>query len=445
MMHSFDWSKTHIKDTGRVVKTSASYVWVEGLKDARIGEVVSFATGTHGIVTKLDRPMQMMSFAQSTLKVGTEAARTSESLHVSVGDGLWGKTVDALGYLEGEEKRKSHETKNCPVEVTAGDISTRAEIDEFFPTGVAIVDLMTPLGKGQRELVIGDQKTGKTAFVLHAMITQAKAGTKCVLALIGKQRAEIARIEKMLATAGVRKNVIIVAEPARSAASRIFIVPYAAMTIAEHFRDLGQDVLVVLDDLSYHALRYREMALLGDAYPGRDAYPGDIFSIHSRLLERAGSFSVHGKKATITCLAVVETVEGDLTGYIQTNLMSMTDGHLFFDKNLFYEGIRPAVNVFISVTRVGKQTQPKHLKEVGQKILGVMSRYTDLKRFLRFGPELTHDAQETIRLAQGMKNFFTQRDVSFSLNEETALADLLFSGSWDGKDASAKLKNQKSK
>lgn len=445
MIRSFNWAKTHIKDTGRVVKTSASYVWVEGITGAFIGEVVSFATGTHGVVTKLDRPMQVMSFSHTPLIVDTKVARTGEALHVSVGDGLWGETVDALGHLEDEEKHKSHETKNCPVEVTAGDISTRAEISEFCPTGVAIVDLMTPLGKGQRELIIGDQKTGKTQFILQTVITQAKSGTKCVVALIGKQQTEIARIEALLTNAGVRKNVIIVAEPARSVASRIFITPYTAMSFAEHFRDRGHDILVVLDDLSYHALRYREMALLGDAYPGRDAYPGDIFYVHSRLLERAGSFSVNGKKVTITCLAVVETVEGDLTGYIQTNLMSMTDGHLFFDKNLFYEGIRPAINVFISVTRVGRQTQPKPLKEMGRKILDVMSRYTDLKRFLRFGPELTPDSQETILLAQRIKNFFIQRDVSLSPAEESTLVDLLFSGMWDGKDARAKLKNLKSK
>lgn len=434
MLHSYTWAKENTKDVGEIYKTGNSYILVDGIKDAVMGEVVSFESGSHGVVTKLDSKIQVMSFSQKPLLVGEKVARTGYPLRVSVGDGLWGNTVNCLGYMaEGEDKEPSSETDNCLVDVTAGDISTRKDINKFMETGVAVVDLMVPLAKGQRELVIGDQKTGKSEFALQSVITQAKNGTKCIIALIGKQKTEIISIEKNLSKAGVRDKTIIVAESASEIASRIYLTPYTAMAMAEYFKNKGEDVLLVLDDLSYHALRYREMALLGDVFAGRDSYPGDIFFAHSKLLERAGCFEVNGKPVSITCLALAETVEGDLTGYIQTNLMSMTDGHILFDKSLFYEGLRPAVNVFLSVTRVGKQTQPKILKSIHEKMLDILSTYSDLKRFLRFGPELTEENKEIIRLAEGIHNFFTQRsNVYFDTYQITALSSLLWSGLWNG-------------
>ena len=202
------------------------------------------------------------------------------------------------------------------------------------------------------------------------------------------------------------------------------------MAVAEHFRDQGKDTLVIIDDLSYHAIRYREMAILSDRFPGRDSYPSDIFYLHARLLERAGSFMVDGKSVTITCLPTVTTVDGDISGYIATNIMSMTDGHLYFDKNLFFDGVRPAINIFLSVTRVGRQTQSKEARAWGQRILTTMSEYSELKRFLRFGTELTDHIKESIRLAHGLKDLLKQ-NANTRVDPSTQLA--MLEKLWKGK------------
>jgi F-type H+-transporting ATPase subunit alpha len=265
---------------------------------------------------------------------------------------------------------------------------------------------------------------------------QAELETVCILALIGKEKTEIKRIEQELEKAGVRDKCIIIAEPAKSTAARITLVPFTAMAVAEFWRDRGIDSLLVIDDLSHHAVRYREMKLLSDAIPGRDSYPSDIFYLHARLLERAGNFLVNKKPVSITCLPVVNTVDSDISGYIETNTMSMTDGHLFFDKNLFFDGSRPAVNVFLSVTRVGKQTQSWLAKEVNQKIMDVMTEYLDLKRFLRFGSELNQHVRETIDLAGFLKQFFVQTgNVAIHIDVQLWLVAYLWANLWDGKNS----------
>lgn len=434
MIHSYDWAKKKIKDTGWIVQTGKSMVYVEGLERAVLGEGISFESGEHGVVTKINNHTEVMVFSDRPMELGVKAARTGESLKVSVGEGMLGDTFDALGHIQGGEKDASREGENREVDVTAGGISTRTEISEICETGVTIVDTMVPIARGQRELIMGDQKTGKSSFVLQTVRRQAELGSVCVIALIGKQPVEIARTEQYLVEAGVRDKCVIVAERADASAARIYLTPYTAMTVAEYFRDRGQDVLLVLDDLSTHALRYREMSLMAERFPGRDSYPGDIFYIHAKLLERAGNFRINQNsklkdqsKAAITCLPIAETVEGDMTGFVQTNLMSMTDGHIFFDKQLFLDGVRPAVNVFLSVTRVGRQTQSKVSKEIGRKVLEVLNKYDEVKRFLRFGPELTPEVQETIRLAHGVKTMFTQRSgVTVDIPAQQKAADELW-------------------
>lgn len=409
MIHSFDYASKKIGEVGKVIYADKSIVAVTDLPQAVIGEGVSFENGAHGTVTRLaEDHAEVMVFARELVAVGEKVARTGELLKITVGDGMLGDTFDSLGYILDGEKDPSKSSENRPVETPAWEIDKRREITEFCTTGVMMVDTLVPLGKGQRELVIGDQKTGKTHFVLQVVKAQAARGVISVIALVGKEQAEIIRIENELVAAGVRDRCVIVAEPAKASAARITIAPFTAMAIAEYFRDQGRDTLVVMDDLSHHAVRYREMALLSDRFPGRDSYPSDVFYLHARLLERAGCFEVNGKPVSITCLPIVTTVDGDIAGYIETNIMSMTDGHLYFDRNLFFDGVRPAVNVFLSVTRVGRQTQSKLSREIGQRVLSVMAEYGNLKRFLRFGAELSPEVKEKIRLARGLKSLMTQ-------------------------------------
>lgn len=440
MIHSFDHAQKHIHETGLVVRFDRSIARLSGLPGAILGEGISFEHGGHGMVTKLgDGFTEVMVFADVPLLSNEKAARTGEPLKVSVGDGMLGDTFDALAHIKSDGKEPSLFSENRPVECVAGNMQYRADISEFCETGVTIVDTVVPIAKGQRELIIGDQKTGKTHFLMSAIKTQARLGNICILGLIGKEQTEILRIEQELESFGVHQQCIIIAEPASASAARLALVPFTAMSVAEHFRDLGSDTFLVLDDLSHHAVRYREIALLSDRFPGRDSYPSDIFYLHARLLERAGSFSINGKSVSITCLPVVTTVEGDISGYIQTNLMSMTDGHLYFDKNLFFDGIRPAVNIFLSVTRVGRQTQHKLAREFGQKILTVMNNYGELKRFLRFGTELTDRVKESIRLAHGLKELMKQNGTtSIDPMLQIWFLGLLWLGSWDGKGIEAK-------
>lgn len=436
MIHSYGWAKKNVGEVGRVVKSSRSIALVTGLTGAVLGESVSFEMGAHGVVTRLlPDKVEVMVFADQPLPYGEMGARTGKPLMVTVGDGMLGETFNALGYVENGGRDVSRESESRAVEVVAGGIDQRAEITKFFETGVTIVDTVVPISMGQRELVIGDQKCGKTHFLLSTIKHQAKMGTVCVIGLIGKEQSEIMRIERELERAKVREQCVIIAEPASASAAALTVVPFTAMTVAEYWRDLGRDSLVILDDLSYHSYRYREMALLSDRYPGRDAYPSDIFYLHARLLERAGSFVVNGKAVTITCLPVVTTIEGEISGYIETNIMSMTDGHLFFDKNLFFDGVRPAVNIFLSVTRVGRQTQHKIQREVGQRILKVMAEYGELKRFLRFGSELTPKVKESMRLAHGIKEALKQNGhMGVCWQEQIYALACLWAGVWEGKE-----------
>lgn len=443
MIHSFDYAKENIGEVGVVYKSDRSLALVTDLSKAVLGEGVSFEFGGHGMVTRLmEDHTEVMILSDTLIKSGERVARTGQPLKISVGDGMLGDTFDALGYLKSKGKEPSKYSENRSVEIEAGSMESRAQIEDFCATGVTIVDTVVPIAKGQRELVIGDQKTGKTHFLLSAVITQAKLGTVCVLGLIGKEQSEIIRIEQQLDQAGVRHKCIIIAEPARSSAAKLTIVPFTAITVAEHFRDRGIDTFVILDDLSHHAVRYREMALLANRFPGRDSYPSDIFYLHARLLERAGTFLIDGKPVSITCLPVATTVDGDISGYIQTNLMSMTDGHLYFDKNLFFDGVRPAVNIFLSVTRVGRQTQLKLARDLGQKILSIMSEYSELKRFLRFGTELTDHVKESIRLAHGIKELLKQNGASgIDPKIQIWILGLLWNGTWDGIDSESFVAN----
>lgn len=460
MIHTFSYCKEHIGDIGVVGDVKEALVTVTGLTEAVIGEGVTFENGLHGMIVSLrDQHADVLVFSRELVPRGTRVARTGKPLSVTVGEAILGRTVNAMGYLESGEYDKSSHTEQRAVDAPPPGIAERRKITRPLYTGVGIVDLVVPVGHGQRELVMGDRVTGKTYFLKQTMLAQAKQSTIVVYVAIGKRQSEIRQTEDFLRAHGVYEHCVIVAASSYDSPGEIYIAPYTGMTIAEYFRDAGKDVLVLMDDLTTHARYYREFALLLGSFPGRESYPGDIFHIHARLLERAGNFSnakvknqnvkVQFKRqndkeknddqsVAITCMPVVDTVGGDMTGYIQTNIMSMTDGHVYFDTSRMAQGMRPAVNVFLSVTRVGRQTQSPLLRDTGKRVLSAMKAYEDAQRFLRFGPELTETVAKTIKRGAALSRLFHQTTFApMPLPLLTVLVARIWSGKWDGNGTDA--------
>ena len=360
-----------------------------GVAGAKLSEIVIFEEGEKGQVVGLGvGRVEVLVLARLGVKVGARVVRTGGPLKVAVGEAVMGRIMDALGNWVGGGQEKIPQDQWRPIDVVPSGIAARKKISRPLETGVSLVDLLIPLGRGQRELVMGDRKTGKTNFVMQTILTQSRLGTVCVYAAIGKNNTEIMQAESFFAKTGAVKNLVIVASSSHDTVGEIWLTPYTAMTVAEYFRDLGRDVLLVLDDMTAHAKFYRELSLTARRFPGRESYPGDIFYIHSKLLERAGCFNTTAGEAAITCLPVVDTVQGDMTGYIQTNLMSMTDGHIFFDSDLYFAGRRPAINPFVSVTRVGYQTQSHLRRELGREVVKRLNDFEKTQSFVRFGAEL---------------------------------------------------------
>lgn len=396
-------------EIGYVVKVVNVIAYADGLPSVKPGEVVVFENGESGKVMSLSQnSVEIMTFAKKPIKVGEKVARTGKSIEIAVGKELLGKVIDPFGAsLDNQTFIKKAENIR-PVEILPPGIITRKIIKRQLDTGVAIVDLMVPIGHGQRQLVIGDRKTGKTNFLLQTIVSAAKSGTICIYAAIGKKKIDIKRTEEYFTKSKVLDKVVIIASTSQDPAGVIYLTPYSAMTIAEYFRDIGQDSLLILDDLSTHAKFYREISLLANKFPGRNSYPGDIFYVHAKLLERAGNFLVNKSETAITCMPVVESSQGDFSGYIQTNIMSMTDGHIYFDNNLFTEGRRPAVNPFLSVTRVGKQTQSDAKRSINRELLSFLTLYEKARNFSHFGAEVTESVRVTIQTGTRIVGIFDQ-------------------------------------
>lgn len=443
-MSEFDKYHSLTKEVGVVTRLIAGLLFVEGLPGATVGEIVVVESDIKGRILSVHETEIKAMLLGDELKVkpGMTVVRTGSSLKIFIGDHLLGKDLNSLGELTdhtGPNPFTGGQWRQ--VEASPPGLETRAISKDRFDTGVGLVDLMVPLAAGQRELVIGDKKTGKSQFVLDAMITQAQQGTICIYAGISRKQSALYSARNSVKKAGVENNCIFVSSNLGDNPGTIFLTPYTAMTIAEYFRDKGKNVLVIFDNLSVHAEYYREMALLAQEFPGKEAYPGDIFYIHSRLIERAGSFTVGDKKVSITCLPIAETNEGDLAGYIQTNLMSMTDGHLFFDLDVFLTGRKPAVNLLLSVTRVGRQTQTQLEHELGNKLLELFGEYQKAQSYLRFGAELSGRLKEILdrgdRLESTLHQFYGELVARpFS----TVLAGLLWSSDWQV-EKTEKLKN----
>ena len=389
--------KGDLEEVGFVVQVGDTFCKIHGLNRAVYGELIEFDGGNKGIVMNLDEDYVSVFLIDAQLPV-TElelARRTGGVFKAPVGMGLLGRVLDALGQpiddlgpLEYQELR--------PTEVVIPGIIERSPINESLETGKLAIDALVPIGKGQRELIIGNRGSGKTSLAIDTIIHQKGKNVFCVYVSIGQRQANLARIVRLLEEKGAMSYTVILSADASEAALDRYIAPYVACTIAEFFRDQKQDVLIIYDDLSNHAIAYREMSLLMRRAPGREAYPGDVFYLHSRLLERAGKLARGG---SITALPIVQIQGDDITAYIPTNLISITDGQIFLDTKLFNQGIRPAVNVELSVSRVGGAAQTRAIKQMTQALRLELAQYHELVSFSQFGTEL--DVLSQKRLARG--------------------------------------------
>ncbi len=395
---------------GTVYQISHPIVFIEGLPTVSTHEVILFETGQKGEVFAINRgKIEARIFSHEPVLVGTRATRTDQLLSIPVGKELLGQTINPLG-----EPLDASAPFVLPKEFRDLDakpvgISGRQKIASRLSTGISLIDILIPMGKGQRELIIGDRKTGKTSLLMTTIKTQVAEGSIAIYAAIAKKQSDIKKMQEFFVQEKIADKIIIVAASSHDSPSLIYQTPYAAMAIAEYFRDLGTHTLLILDDLSSHAKFYRELSLLARRFPGRDSYPGDIFYTHSKLLERAGNFK-HPTvgEVSITCLPVIEIVEGDLTGYVSTNVMGITDGHIYLDSNIYYQGMRPAVNIPLSVTRVGRQTLDKLSREVNKTLTAFLARYDKLQNLSHFGQELTDDVKKDLRIGEMVYKFFNQ-------------------------------------
>jgi F-type H+-transporting ATPase subunit alpha len=395
---------------GVVYQVSHPIVFIEGLPNVKAREVIVFETGQKGEVFSINRgKIESRIFSHEPVKVGTKVTRTGSTLSIAVGKELLGHAINPLGEPldPADQYEKPKEIRD--LDANPVGISGRQKIKTQLLTGISLLDLLIPLGRGQRELIIGDRKTGKTSVLMTTIKKQAYEGVIAIYATIAKQKSDIKKLQEFFIKEKIMNNVIIVATSSYDSPSLIYLTPYTAMAIAEYFRDLGINTLLILDDLSTHAKFYRELSLLARRFPGRDSYPGDIFFTHSKLLERAGNFKHKTVgEVSITCLPVVEIVEGDFTGYISTNIMGITDGHIYLDANIYYQGIRPAVNIPLSVTRVGRQTLSKLSREINKELTSFLAKYDKLQNLSHFGQELTEDVKQTLHLGTIIYAFFNQ-------------------------------------
>lgn len=409
MTIDFNQQLQKVGEFGVVEQIQQSIALISGLPGAKLHELVVFETGQLGEVFLVDRNhSEILILSKEPVRIGTRLTRTDTPLSVPVGKELLGKIMDPLGRPFSEKGRFTPPVERRVIDSAPPLMASRATIKTPLVTGVTVVDMMLPLGRGQRELVIGDKKTGKTAFVMATIKSQVKLGTVCIYAAVGKKKTDIKQVQEFLQREGISEYVVIVATTSYDSPSLIYQAPYAAMTIAEYFCDQGNHVLLVLDDLSAHAKYYREISLLAKRFPGRDAYPGDIFYTHGRLMERAGNYKRTAGESSITCLPLVEIVEGDFTGYIATNLMGMTDGHLYFDSNVFYKGRRPALNIPLSVTRVGRQAQTPLMRNINRELTTFLAEYEKVQGLAQFGAELTGEARKKLDVGDAVYKVFEQ-------------------------------------
>jgi F-type H+-transporting ATPase subunit alpha len=393
-------SGIELKETGRVISVGDGIARIYGLENAMAGELLTFPGDLAGMVLNLEEDnigAVILGF-DSNIKEGDEVKRTGRIMEVPIGPELVGRVVDGLGHpIDG--KGPINAKLNGPIEAIAPGVIDRKSVHEPMQTGIKAIDGMIPIGRGQRELIIGDRQTGKTAVALDTIINQKGQNMFCVYVAIGQKRSTVARVVKTLEEHDAMKYTTVVAATASDPAPMQFIAPYAGCAMGEYFRDNGQHCLIVYDDLSKQAAAYRQLSLLLRRPPGREAYPGDVFYLHSRLLERSAKVSDELGAGSMTALPIIETQAGDVSAYIPTNVISITDGQIFLETDLFYSGVRPAVNVGLSVSRVGGAAQIKAMKQVAGKLRLDLAQYREMAAFAQFGSDL--DAATQAQLFRG--------------------------------------------
>ena len=388
------------EEVGSVLTVGDEIATVSGLEHAAYGEILQFSSGVKGMVQDLrpDRVGCILFGGSEAIESGSIVRRTGKTAGIPVGDGFLGRVVDALGMpIDGQGDIPSE--GYLPIESPAPGIIDRQPVNAPMETGLLAIDSMFPIGRGQRELIIGDRQTGKTAIALDTVLNQKGKGVVCIYVAIGQKSSSVAQLVENLKHKGAMDYTIVVNAPASASASLQYIAPYAGTALGEYFMRKGRDVLIVYDDLSKHAVAYRTLSLLLERSPGREAYPGDVFYLHSRLLERAAKLSNELGGGSLTALPIIETQAGDVSAYIPTNVISITDGQIFLETELFHSGVMPAVNPGISVSRVGGNAQIKAMKKVAGTLKLIYSQYRELQSFAQFGSDL--DADTKARLAQG--------------------------------------------
>ena len=406
-------SKIAVDEVGTVVTLGDGIARVHGLDKVMAGELLSFPHGIAGIAMNLeeDQVGVVLLGDYTEIKEGDEVKRTGRIMSVPVGDAMIGRVVNSLGEPV-DDKGPIATDKFIALERLAPGVIDRQPVREPMATGLKAIDSMIPIGRGQRELIIGDRQTGKTAIALDTIINNNGNDLICIYCAIGQKRSSIAQVVKILEDYGAMDYTIVVAASASEPAPMQYIAPYAACAMGEHFRDSKRHALVIYDDLSKHAASYREISLLLRRPPGREAYPGDVFYLHSRLLERAAKLSDKNGSGSLTALPVIETQAGDVSAYIPTNVISITDGQIFLETDLFNQGIRPAVNVGISVSRVGGSAQIKAMRQVAGSLKLDLAQYRELAAFAQFGSDLDKATQAQLNRGQRLVEVLKQKQFS---------------------------------
>jgi len=411
-IEKFD-TKADLNEVGTVIQVGDGIARVYGLRNVKASELVDFGNGVKGMAMNLeyDNVGCVLMGSDDQVQEGGTVKRTGEVISIAVGDNIIGRVVDPLGRpLDGKGDIKTE--KEMPMDIVAPGIVERQPVKQPLQTGLKAVDALVPIGKGQRELIIGDRQTGKTAIAIDAIINQKNLPPEerclCVYVAVGQKNSTVAQVVKTLTDFGAMEYTTVVAATASDPASMLYIAPYAGCAIGEYFMWKGKDVLIVYDDLSKHAQAYRQMSLLLRRPPGREAYPGDVFYLHSRLLERACKLSKENGGGSLTALPIIETQANDVSAYIPTNVISITDGQIYLESSLFLSGIKPAINVGLSVSRVGGSAQRKTMRKVAGTLRVDMSQYQELAGFAQFGSELDKESQRQIERGKRMTELLKQ-------------------------------------
>ena len=401
--------KTEVKEEGRIIQIADGIATVYGMDQAMYGELVVFETGVHGLVLNVERNCIgcVLLGSDHGLMEGSKVARTGVQADIPVGDAMIGRVVNAIGEpIDGKGEIKTDERR--PIEHEAAGVIDRKSVDQPLQTGILAIDSMFPIGRGQRELIIGDRQTGKTSIATDTIINQRGKDVICIYVAIGQKASTVAKIVNTLKKHDAMDYSIVVSSTASDPASLQYIAPYAGTAMAEYFMHKGKDVLIVYDDLSKHAVAYRAISLLLERSPGREAYPGDVFYLHSRLLERSSHLSDKLGGGSITALPIIETQAGDVSAYIPTNVISITDGQIFLESNLFNAGMRPAVNVGLSVSRVGGAAQTKAMKKASGSIRIDLAQYREMEVFTQFASDLDDATKAQLQHGKALMELLKQ-------------------------------------